>query len=281
MVTVNNKSNKTLHVEYFEEVPVLIGGNIIINQTGAGMYGQNHVVLTKLRNLLSLNITNFNGRLEPINRKKFICFNNFKQLHHNETTRSGRYTTDGLIAHFDNVDVIRDITSGDIIGYSFTYGGTLFKAFFFGRLEKIVGNKRYVCGLNDYNEYTNIDKGWIRFNLDGQSIKMERLIGILGCVYTNLVPESFNKLIVNVMDGSGNLESCQKFGTIPDYRPQNLEWCLNTANRKHGNLIHAIFKKTGHLYRFSAYSKILEEYNDLHSPNDVKAYCDQNFIKVR
>jgi hypothetical protein len=92
-------------------------------------------------------------------------------------------------------------------------------------------------------------------------------------VLTDELPDTFSGLTINVLDGSGNIYTAEYLGIKPDYRLCNLEWTLNLDNLNHGRMIKGMYKRTGHVHRFSANDIQLYQLYQTKDTAKLKAYC--------
>ena len=95
----------------------------------------------------------------------------------------------------------------------------------------------------------------------------------------NQMASDYTGLVCNVTDGSGNMHTASILGIQPDYHFDNLEWCLKPENLMHGSLILPLYKKTGHVYRFS-YTQVGIISLKLNDPT-IKTWCRGNLHQVK
>lgn len=230
---------------------------------------------TTTKNQLTCGLQAYNQTLTPAAQYNILDVDQFNKLHYGETSETGGNTVDGIVSTFKNVEMITLDGDDIVLGYKFECGE-----------HKIRGKKEYVPNVYEVyfsgrielnGDYANSDKGydrgWTRKNIRGVSFKVERLVAICGCILANEMPETFEGLIVNVMDGSGNIDTAKKLGIDQDFEPENLEFTSKLDNYAHGSRILRLYKLTGHVYQFSA--------NDKNLSSLCKTGMKRNEVKIR
>lgn len=122
-------------------------------------------------------------------------------------------------------------------------------------------------------------EGHKRIQIQGLPVSVERFIAIAYDVAMNQLASDYTGLACNVTDGSGNIHTASILGINPDYHFDNLEWCTKPENLVHGSVILPLYRKTGHVYRFS-YTKVGIISLKLNDPA-VKTWCAGNLHQVK
>lgn len=123
-------------------------------------------------------------------------------------------------------------------------------------------------------------KGHSRVSLVNSSITLERLMFTLDAIYKNEIPAEFSCLEVNVMDLSGNKNTCKKLGLVQNFSPENLEWTIKDLNRAHSWTVHKIKKVLGKKVRISANDMYLQTLVALEKFDKVEKYLEDNGFMV-
>lgn len=199
-----------------------------------------------------------------------VTFKQFKELHKNDDSM----TFDSFVARISKVERIEN-------GFEMHFvNGRWARIWYDGTMQK-----------NEYKPVKHYDKGRIRMNqIDGyynSSVCPEKLIGICDCILEDTLPSKFDlgngqSLVVNIMDGTGNLETSMELGVQMDLHENNLEWTTNKHNFCiHGRNIKRLFRMTKHVYRFSANDKYLFDAVALNNVEKVKAHLEANYELVK
>lgn len=122
--------------------------------------------------------------------------------------------------------------------------------------------------------------GHIRVLLAGTCITLERLMFTLDALYKNEIPAEFSHLDVNVMDLSGNKNTCKKLGLVQNFSPENLEWTLRDLNRTHSCTVRKIKKVLGKKVRISANDMYLQTLVALEKFDKVEKYIEDNGLEI-
>lgn len=123
-------------------------------------------------------------------------------------------------------------------------------------------------------------KGHSRVSLVNSSITLERLMFTLDAIYKNEIPAEFSCLEVNVMDLSGNKNTCKKLGLVQNFSPENLEWTIKDLNRAHSWTVRKIKKVLGKKVRISANDMYLQTLVALEKFDKVEKYLEDNGFMV-
>lgn len=213
-------------------------------------------------------IKDLNETLDQQLKLRIMSFKQFqKQYRH-----LGRCTClDAAVAHTDKVEKLDN-------GYKFYFDdGHTFCVYYTGEMQKDNGR-----AVKNYDR----SSGRIRinhFNQFNTSMYPEKAIGIAWCILNNQMPESFDGLAVNVMDGSGNEVTAMLLGIPYNIKENNLEWTLNKRNSRHGQSIINMFRITGHVYKYSANDDALYDALDIkcRKPLWIRHYMRNNYRAVR
>lgn len=172
---------------------------------------------------------------------------------------------------------ILDASTGDLIGYTAKINGTAkYRVYTNGKIEVYSGNSWHTG-----NSVVGGRK-IIRMNCGEtmRNINLERIIFTLHCMYIDRMPEQFCKLDVNVKDMTGSLDTCEKYGWIPDFSIKNLEWAPRSLNSLHAKTVEKVWRLTGIHVRASAYDTNLVTLADVEDKNALKAYISKNNLQV-
>lgn len=217
-----------------------------------------------------MDLVRFNSTLEPQAQKRIVTFDDYKLLHGGKKTAADKLTYEATIASIESVE---KKPAGYIIKFN---GGKELSVLYNGMTILTENGNTTYGGYDPFgNNHRNLDKGHFRVNLNGQSFIIEKLIGICECILADKLPDSFNGLTVNVKDGSGNIYTAEYLGIKPDYSLDNLEWTLNLDNLSHGRIIKGMYKRTGHVYRFSANDTELYQLYQTKDTTILKKYCSK------
>lgn len=216
-----------------------------------------------------MNTLEFNDSLDVKEQKEIVCFNCFKRNNRNSTN-----STDSLVAtiekvHFGNNSMYIAFESGKTLELEFNGG---YKKY---RVNGVLSAER------NLNTEIRIERGHIQLNIEGNTLLLERLIAICYDIVNNEMPLSYKGWIANVMDGSGSVLTACKLGISPNYHPDNLEWCTYTANGLHGSMIMEMYRRTGHVYRFSANDSILRTIFLKNDNSELINYCNKNLVMIK
>lgn len=225
-----------------------------------------------------LEIRKFNDGLVVEAQKGIVDFDVFKKMHHGKYTEGGRLTCEAVVASIVNLDKLVD-------GYKIDFEtGKSIIIRFNGTSELITVDGRHIKGgvnLKNITKSRNMDNGHIRYVIEDQSFMIERLIGICKCIEENELPTDFRGLVVNVMDGTGNMYTSAKLKMMPNFNLDNLEWTLSEDNLVAGRKITGLVKRTGSVWRFSANDIALRQVYQTKDNNAIKNYCINNLEKIK
>lgn len=213
-------------------------------------------------------IIKLNRTLSSSLRLPILTFDDFKKLH---SHKSSQESLDAAIAHIAKVYKHQ-------IGYEFIFdNGEVLQVYFSGHMRK-----------NHMKPVRNLDKnnGRIRitqFNGYNTSMYPEKLVGIAELILRNEMPNTFDGLSVNVMDGSGRDSTAIELGIPYNIYPDNLEWTLCKRNSRHGAYIRKLADITGHVYRYRANDATLYQALDLKKRNEdwIRSYMERHYSKVK
>lgn len=167
-----------------------------------------------------------------------VNFETFKKLHKDDT--EGR---DLLISNIKEVNVFDNgitVTFNNDKKITALSNGVIYKGkYVVGKKAKYDGGRARVVGLGEYKLNT--------------SIYSEFIWGIAACYLNDVFSESFDGLVVNVMDGTGNQWTAYKLGGIVNCHPSNLEWTTKERNSKHGQIIKKLMNNKCKAYKFSSW----------------------------
>ncbi len=214
-----------------------------------------------------MNTLAFNKALT--NSKPIVCFKCFK-----ENNRNSENGVDALIASIDNVDQY-----DNCMRISFETGRML-------DLDFNGGYKKYKKNgmlANECSVDTDIrlENGHIQLKIEGTTILLERLIAICDDIVNNKMPLSYEGWVANVMDGSGSVLTACELGIPVNYHPNNIEWCTSKSNGFHSFMIRELYKRTGHVYRFSANDMLLREIFLNNDNYNLRNYCHNNLLMIK
>ena len=215
-------------------------------------------------------LQDFNNSVAQELKIEIVTFKQFKELHKNDDPM----TFDSLVTRISKVERIEN-------GYEMHFvNGRWVKVWYDGTIQR-----------NGYKPVKNYDKGRIRMaHIDGclnSSVYPEKLIGVCDCILEDTLPSKFDlgnnqSLVVNIMDGTGNLETSMELGVQMDLHENNLEWTTSKHNFcLHGRNIKRLFRMTKHVYRFSANDKYLFDAIALNNVEKVKAHLEANYELVK
>ena len=211
-----------------------------------------------------LSIKKLNKTLANELRIKLISFEDFKKIH------KGHGGFDGAVA---NIDSVEWCSAGYYIKFD---NGSSFTVYYSGHMQK-----------DDNNPVKNYDRNSGRIRVNGfggynGSVYPEKIIGVCQCVINNEMPESFNGLVVNVLDGSGHEDTATELGIKYNIHESNLEWTTRRRNSQHGQAIRTLFDICGRAYRYSANDPVLYDALDIkqRKPMWIRHYMMSNYIAV-
>lgn len=189
--------------------------------------------------------------------------------------KSHQNVTDNIILSIE--DVRKNVNSFEI---EWKNGGSL-KLYFNGRYEKYncVGKLSSTGGVGTSRGF--MDDGHIVLFINGNGIYFERLIAICEDYVSDEIAVDYTELAANVKDGSGTRFMTDKLRIPMSFHPDNIEWSTAHENGLHGQMIKWLYKKTGHVYRFSAYDSYLVSIFKGNSIENLKSYCDSFLPEIR
>ncbi len=214
-----------------------------------------------------MNTLAFNNKLKA--PKPIVCFNCFKA--NNRNSENG---IDALVASIDKV-----YKSNNCMYIAFETGKSL-------ELDFNGGYKKYrkdgfIANMCSIDTSIRLENGHIQLKIEGRTILLECLVAICDNIINNQMPISYKGWVANVMDGSGSVLTACKLGISPDYHPDNVEWCTSKSNGIHGSMIMEMYKRTGHVYRFSANDTILRDIFLENDNNELINYCNNNLVLIK
>lgn len=172
---------------------------------------------------------------------KLISFDQFKKLHGSEYDLK-KLTFNGLVCKISSVEITDD-------------GIRILFEEDFPQMEIFIAfdGSGYRVSRSGFKNSFNCmrGEGHKRIQIQRRPINIERLIAISYDIAMNTLANSYDGLVANVMDGSGNMNTASDLGVNPDYHFNNLEWCTSDENKIHGGWIKKLHALTGHVYRFS------------------------------
>lgn len=126
----------------------------------------------------------------------------------------------------------------------------------------------------------------IKINIINRDKSVERLIAIANDIIDGCMLNTYAGISVNMLDGSGNINTAEYLGIPRDYSLDNLELTFHSDNIKHGARIKKLYEITGHVYRVSANDSYFDKiYNtnstDINKYDIIRNYCSQHFYKVK
>lgn len=215
-------------------------------------------------------LQDFNNSIAQDLKIEIVTFKQFKELHKNDD----QMTFDNFVTRISKVEKIEN-------GYEIHFTNDRWaRVWYDGTMQKI--------GCKPVKHY---DRDRIRMNyIDGcfnSSMYPERLIGICDCILEDTLPSKFDlgddkSLVVNIMDGTGSLDTSIKLGVKMDLHENNLEWTTSKHNFCiHGRNIKTVFKMTKHVYRFSANDKYLFDAIAVNDVERVKEHLEANYELVK
>lgn len=215
-------------------------------------------------------LQDFNNSVAQDLKIEIVTFKQFKELHKNDDqTTFGNFVT--------RISKVEKIENGYEIHFT---NGKWARVWYDGTMQK-----------NGGKPVKHYDGDRIRMNyIDGffnSSMYPERLIGICDCILEDTLPSKFDlgdgkSLVVNIMDGTGSLDTSIKLGVKMDLHENNLEWTTSKHNFCiHGRNIKTVFKMTKHVYRFSANDKYLFDAIAVNDVEKVKKHLEANYELVK
>lgn len=202
----------------------------------------------------------------------------FKDMHKHEKVGG----LDKFIASIATVERLED-------GYSITMeDGHNLRVRSDGQFSK--DNKEWTYSYQNNTSISRYDTDSIRVSVKrprvvnfggyNSSLYIEKVYGICEQWLSGVLPKTFKNWQVNVMDGSGNLVTCEKLGIKYNISVDNIEWCLQSENSWFGRKIEYIAKVTGGVYRFSCMDAYLKQLIQLKNRYKIKEYLDSNYTKI-
>ena len=165
--------------------------------------------------------------------------------------------------------------NGNFKGYiASSYGTPRIMVCADGSFYKYKKNGMYTKGKSKFKS------GHIRVLLAGTCITLERLMLALDALYKNEIPAEFGCLEVNVMDLSGNKNTCKKLGLVQNFSPENLEWTLQNLNKAHSWTVRRIKKVLGKKVKISANDMYLHTLVALEKFDEVEKYIADNGLEI-
>lgn len=217
------------------------------------------------------NITDLNKTLPVDLQYKTVTFNEFIGRHIGESKPS----FDRMVANIKEVKKIED-------GFEIQFrNGRWFRVWYNGYMQKSGCKPVRNYNRNNYGEELSIRMNYID-NYTNASVTPEKMIGVCNLILDNELPTTFNKLVVNVMDGSGVKKTADKLGIEFDGHEENLEWTTQTRNfNYHGGLILKLYEITGKVYRFSANDSIIFDAEGTGKYSYLKQYLANKYTVVK
>ena len=219
--------------------------------------------MKKLKNEKFGGIEEFNSSILSGDTLDIVSVKEFRELNKNATG------FDRLVASIVSVDRIKD-------GYSIHFSnGHSVSARYDGYIKK---------DSTKWNQNTDNRNGHIRVNnVSGKnsSLFIEKIIGIARIWLDNELPSSFRGLVVNVKDGSSNINKTVERGLVPSFYEENLEWTTSDRNSIHGSYLRTIYNNLHSVYRLSANDQYLIDHWSMWNWSQKKEYLDEMFIKVK
>lgn len=214
-----------------------------------------------------MNTLVFNKTLE--NSKPMVCFNCFKA--------SNKGSENGINALVASIDKVHQ--DDNCMCIAFETGKSL-ELNFNGGYKKYRknGSVAHKCSIDTD---IRLEKGHIQLKIEGRTIFQERLIAICRDIIQNKMPLSYEDLVANVMDGSGSVLTAYELNIPVNLHPDNIEWCTNRSNGVHSFMIREMYKRTGHVYRFSANDMTLRQIFLKNDIEELRNYCNNNLIKIK
>lgn len=158
--------------------------------------------------------------------------------------------------------------------------GKKIKVYYNGNYKKFDKNGR-LSSVGGVSTSKCIENEHICLNIEGQKLSAERFVAICVDIVRGIMPDSYDGLNANVMDGSGSVSTASYLGIPVNLHPDNIEWCFRTDNGTHGSMIRKLKKRTGHVYRFSAFDRNLIALLSKENNSDLIRYCEENLFRVK
>lgn len=216
-----------------------------------------------------MNTSAFHNTLSDAVKVPIVDFNTFKVINKNSKKK-----IDVLISSIAHVQQCKD------------YMHVLFEnnkkldVYFNGDYIKYKRNGA-IASKGGLSKEISIDRGHVLLLIEGNRIWMERFIAICWDIVHNKMPVSYHGWVANVMDGSGSVMTAAELGIPVNFHPDNIEWCLAYDNGYHGYMIRKLKNRTGHVYRFSALDKNLNQIFQMSNNTELKNYCIKHLIMVK
>lgn len=209
----------------------------------------------------TLTFDELNQSLADETKIKTVSFAEYKNLHMHKGTKLER-----MVAHISSVTRLTDGYEFNISGYKNT-----------DKIVKIKYDGRISVNNSTFEYLLDNSTGHYRINHNGNTVVVEKLIGICECILNDELPVSFKGLCVNCKNGCGNVFTADELGIPSDYSLSNLEWTMIYRNSTHGKYIKRICVSTGKIYKYSANDDKLFQICALKNTEILKEYLENNY----
>ncbi len=219
-----------------------------------------------------MNTREFNKKLAPEARTKISTLHQFKKLHKDniDSTKLEKVVTQIDRVEYTNHDVSAVFEDGQIVNASFL-----------GSFSKCKVNVHRLTSHGSVWDNKCIHKnGRLQLKVKGCKVYLEEFIAICMSIHEKQLPMSLKGWTAHTMDASGSKHMATKLGLSTNFRPDNIEWCLQPDVAYHELIAEEIKKAAGDAYKFSANDETLKQIYQTKGKNELAEYCEKNLEKV-